>query len=273
MQESMEAMKKGLFDYGRVWMHDQPIYAAMDALPMVNPSMQLQPKIVWKLYYDGLLDRAIYDMKPMFSQHPPNPSNLILRDKKVETLEDLKGLKIRGFGKMSTNILAAWGCNPVSLISAELYPSLDRGVIDGLTSYADYAVAVKLWDVSKYWVMDPISAFSPDIGNYLNMDVWNSFPDDIKVIWTELVVEYENKYWAGDLAWSYTKARTELEAGGYEVYHLDPAELQRWKDAQEPVIAAAVKELEDQGIPGQKILDTIREVVDKHGYPGFTMYE
>ncbi|MEA5162724.1 TRAP transporter substrate-binding protein [Cereibacter johrii] len=54
----------------------------------------------------------------------------------LDTVEDLKGVKVRSPEGLIANVFAAAGANPVNLPSSEVYTSLDKGVIDA----ADYSV-------------------------------------------------------------------------------------------------------------------------------------
>ena len=54
----------------------------------------------------------------------------------VRTLEDMKGLKIRGTGKIA-DTLKALGASPVPLEMVDVYEALRRGVIDGVMRPAE----------------------------------------------------------------------------------------------------------------------------------------
>lgn len=59
------------------------------------------------------------------------PMHLLLRDKPVETLDDLGGLRIRSAVDF-IGPLAAFGAEGVTMPMTETYPSLEKGVVDGV---------------------------------------------------------------------------------------------------------------------------------------------
>jgi hypothetical protein len=98
--------------------------------------------------------------------------------KPVKTLEDVKGIKIRSVGVM-TEVIKALGGVPVPLEMVDVYDSLRRGVIEGVTvdlstlKYWKFAEVTKYvtadWQlgtgITFYWVMSKRkwNALSPDI--------------------------------------------------------------------------------------------------------------
>ena len=60
-----------------------------------------------------------------------SPINVIQTlNKPVKTLEELKGLKLRGTGRLG-DIVKALGATPIPIETPDLYDSLKRGVIEG----------------------------------------------------------------------------------------------------------------------------------------------
>ena len=64
----------------------------------------------------------------MFSTSPPNVLQTL--SKPVKNLEEIKGLKIRGQGRIA-DIVKSLGATPVPIEIVDLYESLRRGVVDG----------------------------------------------------------------------------------------------------------------------------------------------
>jgi len=77
------------------------------------------------------------------------PYNLICR-KKVETLADMKGLKIRTAGVVHSEWAKLVGATPVNVPSSEMFTGLDKGQIDCTMMGANDMKARSLWDVAKF---------------------------------------------------------------------------------------------------------------------------
>jgi TRAP-type C4-dicarboxylate transport system substrate-binding protein len=80
--------------------------------------------------------------------HTP-PYNLFC-NKPIQTLDDLKGKKIRTPG----GAFAAWaqsvGATPVNVPSPEMYSGLDKGALDCAANAGDELKSRSLWDVAKH---------------------------------------------------------------------------------------------------------------------------
>ncbi|MCS4504218.1 ABC transporter substrate-binding protein [Arhodomonas aquaeolei] len=100
--------------------------------------------------------------------------------KRVDGLADLKGLKMRipGFGG---KIMSSLGVNVQTLAAAEIYPALERGVIDATEFVGPYDdERLGFWQVAKnyyypsWW--EPSAMFSI----YVNKDAYDKLPDSYK---------------------------------------------------------------------------------------------
>ena len=74
--------------------------------------------------------------------------------KKITTLEELQGLKIRTpQGDSYMAIWAALGANPTPLAYSELYTSLQQGLVDGHDNMLSNVVSVKFYEQAPYIMM------------------------------------------------------------------------------------------------------------------------
>lgn len=75
--------------------------------------------------------------------------NLICRTK-VETLADLKGLKLRTPGPIHADWARSVGATPINVPSSEMFTGLDKGQIDCAVMGANELKTRSLWDVAKF---------------------------------------------------------------------------------------------------------------------------
>ena len=78
------------------------------------------------------------------------PNMLLMANKPVRTMADLKGLKIRTPSRNGGKILEAWGAAPVSMPATDIYNAMQTGVIDGAMIDATTLQTFKLGEVTKY---------------------------------------------------------------------------------------------------------------------------
>lgn len=73
----------------------------------------------------------------------------------VNTIDDLKGLKIRSVeANLYLDYKAALGMNPTPLAFSEVYTSLSTGVIDAAANTLDSFVSNKMYEVCDYFLMN-----------------------------------------------------------------------------------------------------------------------
>ena len=102
----------------------------------------------------------------------------IWSNKKIESLEDVKGLKIRTAG-LTAESLSKFGASPVSMASEDIYTGMQRGTIEFVSTPVHYGFG---WhEVTKY-VIKPKFTVGGASDWIVNLDSWNALPDDLKEI-------------------------------------------------------------------------------------------
>ena len=155
----------------------------------------------------------------------PEPGEVFLHSKKkIETVKDLEGLKVRTSGD-GGEILARLGVSTIFLPGGELYEAMQRGTIDAF----EYAGLSTNWsmhfdEIAEYVILSPVRAPSDPHVWFVNKDSWNALPDDLKVLvqnviarWTQEQQNFESHY---DI-----EALQNFKDAGCEVYDL-PKEVE-----------------------------------------------
>ncbi len=180
--------------------------------------------------------------------------------KEVKTIEDLKGLKLRAPGGPPTTFLKNVGAAPMNIPSPELYTSLERSVIDGYVFDWTGIAAFKLQEQTKYILDCGISTAAS--WNAMNLDKWNSLPDDVKAAFEaesgmEGVKEIST-YW--------DNAKNELASTVFKdkISTLSPEEKARWQEQANKVAQDWIKEMDSKGYKGQEIYNKYVELAAKY---------
>lgn len=98
----------------------------------------------------------------------------------MNSLDDLKGKKIRVYAKSQADFLSALGAQPVNMAFAEVYSALERGTVDGAVSGPDAIPGLRLYEVAKY-VTDLQLGQSP--GHLIvSRKSWDALPADLKKV-------------------------------------------------------------------------------------------
>jgi len=109
------------------------------------------------------------------------PNLLLMADKPVRSMQDLKGLKIRTPSRNGGRVLEAWGAAPVSLPATDIYNAMQTGVIDGAMIDATTLQTFKLAEVTKYVTQ----GMQPTISSFfliMNRDSFKDLPDSQQAV-------------------------------------------------------------------------------------------
>lgn len=91
----------------------------------------------------------------------------------VKTVEDLKGLKIRGSGG-GVNIIEIAGGTPVSMPPSDATSALERGTLDCVLGSVAWLTSFGYIDVVDSVIQSPMGMGGPPIMMYVNRDIWES---------------------------------------------------------------------------------------------------
>jgi TRAP-type C4-dicarboxylate transport system substrate-binding protein len=181
-----------------------------------------------------------------------SPINVIQTlNKPVKTLEDLKGLKLRGTGRLG-DIVKALGATPIPIETPDLYDSLKRGVIEGALLPLETLKGFKTGEVQKYatasWKVGSAYCFYV----LMNKQKWDSLPADVKKVINEFSKEFFER-WAVEWNNIDIEGREYFTKQGGQIIPISDAEAARWIKAAQPVIDDYKKDLLSKGYKAKEI--------------------
>lgn len=153
----------------------------------------------------------------------------------VKTLEDISGLKVRvQQNPLLVDMWAALGANPTPMAVTELYTALETGAVDGQESTAPFNYGSKYYEVQQY-LSNTRHNYNPQIV-LIGKPFWDKLTPDEQAMITEVAREtaIEQRQISREAQVSALQA---IREAGNTVTEIEPAELQRMKDAVRPVIA------------------------------------
>lgn len=116
----------------------------------------------------------------LFNTSSP-PYNLLCRDKRVENLDDLAGLKVRAVGSYGP-LAAHLGATPVNITYGEIFEAMQRGQIDCAMNDSSQVKALQM-DFVKYVTDVPLGTFQSIGFVVVNKDIWDGFSPQQKEAW------------------------------------------------------------------------------------------
>jgi TRAP-type C4-dicarboxylate transport system substrate-binding protein len=211
--------------------------------------------VYWRLYEQGLFADEYNEMVMLGAMVFP-PGGIMTRTRKVSTLEDLVGLKLRVTGPLQNDVIKALGATTVAMSIDQLYQSLDKGVIDGYAAAFTAIRGFRLYEVTKYYTQAPLNSSTSAL--MMNKQVFEQLPDVAKAAITKNSGEPLSRALGQasdrEVARALADIRQLATQGKAELISLTPAEEQRWRERINPVVEEWAKSTPD----GEQVLDAFR---------------
>ena len=231
-----------------------PVMGILD-LPLGYPDGKLASLVAYEFLKSGGY-RELQDVKVLYV-HATGPS-LLHTVRPIRTLEDMRGMKIKGTGN-TAKLIKSLGGVPVMMPMVDVITALQKGVIDGLFCTAQYLKLFKLADIIKSTTLCYGVAPTTTFFVVMNHKRWEALPPGVKAILENINEEWVNIH---GTAWetadrqglAYSKSR------GNTVISLSPQENARWQRAAQPVINNYVSNIQD----GEEYVRKIRGLINRY---------
>jgi len=187
------------------------------------------------------------------------PYQIMSRKGKIETLDQISGVKLRSSGGVQETSVDNLGAVPVAIPAPDLYPALQRGTIDGTLFNLPTAAGYKLQEQLEYST-DNLNLGLFPVLYVMNEDVWQTLPEDIRTIIIDTAMEVLPTVLEADKK-GMEDFRVGLEANGGGLYQISDEQLALWNERLLPVREDWIQRLEAQGKPARAIIDRWTELV------------
>lgn len=228
-------------------------------LPFLTQDAGAASETLWEIYPEHLAPE--YKGLKVLALHAHNGGLIHTANTKVETMDDMKGLRLRTPSPAVSEMLTALGATPQGLPPGEVYENVQKNVIDG---------TVFPWDPVKSFGLNEVLNYHLEAGSYtvpfffvMNERKYNGLSDTAKSCIDQasgdaLVAKFGDWWDAWDAA-----GRKEAEDAGHTITELSPEERQRWREALQPVTEAYIAEIGERVDNAQEIYDVMRETLAK----------
>ena len=261
-KETLPGLGRNLFDFGAIWLGRYPAELPLLQLPTM-PAVTSKPGVLMSAAND-LAKNKFYEKEQqknntVFIYFISQPPYELISVKKVKTLDDLKGMKVRTSGTAHAQLFNAIGSVPVQLPGTEIYGALQTGVVDACNFDFIGTVDWSFHEVIKYGLEIGVGC----TGGYFAMsrDSWNKLPQDIKNLIRQIasdVPAWHQNYISGTIQ----KRVDSMESRGIRFGSLSKTDKARLRSlAKEKIWSQWVKK-QKAGIPAQDLLDYFLERVD-----------
>lgn len=168
----------------------------------------------------------------------------------LNNIDDLDGLQLRAIGSALPSAFDMVGANVVSMPAAETYENIERGVADAVSWTFDGPVDYQLMEQLDTWTDPGVGAYTT-FAMWMNQDVYNDMPDDLREIVDEVREEFNSGVAMEQFAAATEEQCTQLIEfpNIADITAWDEADSQEWENlVQEDLIDAYISQAESDGL-------------------------
>jgi TRAP-type transport system periplasmic protein len=232
-------------------------------LPFVPPRRALVGSKAIEDFSAENLNEEFRDVHPIcFSC---SDRGIVHTNRPVQTLDDLKGLRLDVRTRFTWEAVQALGANSMLMPSAQLPLAITRHIVDGSILPWNMVPALKLYDLLK--VHTDFADYSLSTTTFvlaMNKVAYDGLPADLKKVIDDN---------SGQVAAGMAGTMWDLQAGsvidmvgrrGDPIVTLAPDAVEPWRKATEPVINTWLRQMKARKIDGEKLLASARTLFDKY---------
>ena len=234
-------------------------------LPFMMTDPVATAKAYWEMVETDFQDHEYKDVK-VLGAWVHGPGQIHSTDG-VTSLEDMKGLTLRGPTRIINDLLSELGAEPVGMPLPAIPEALSKGVVKATVIPWEVTTAIRLSEL-----VNNHTEFAGDEALYtaaivlvMNKTKYEALPDDLRAI-----IDAESgaklSAFATQVMWDMDAPAREIAVNaGNSIVELDEAEVARWKEASQPVIDRWIADMDAKGIDGAALIEQAKSLIAKHG--------
>ncbi len=268
LRNELEGVQMGLVDIGCIILVFEASRLPLQTMVYSMPFSCSDPLIVAKVYQQmeqefpefatdyatkynqQLLGMGVSDQYGLYSTKP------------ITSLADMAGMKIGAAGVNLTWIEGS-GAIGVQTSLNDTYQNLQTSVCGATIQPTHSCLNLKVYEVAPYY-LDANLNVVPFNAITANLDSWNSWPEEVKAIMTEVgsqYLAYESEY----ISQVHAQDLQFMQENGVQVDTLDREAQVAWAASLNDVVAAQIKLLNDAGYRGNEIVARYYELLKENG--------
>ena len=173
--DQFDAVGDGAVQFMGGWSGIAPIFL-VSSLPFLAPTVE-DTRALYEAsrpYYEAALANA----NQVFLFATPWPPSGLWGNVPLDTMEAIKGVRIRTYDANGTLTLREAGAAPIQLSWADTVPQLSTNGIDGVLTSADGGAASQLWELQSHFT--EVNYASPLQVVHINRDVFEALTEEQK---------------------------------------------------------------------------------------------
>lgn len=168
----------------------------------------------------------------------PWPTQYLHLKVKADSLDGLKGIKVRVPDKNAADMLNAAGMSGILIPWGETIPALASGAVAGVSTSAVSGVDGKFWEFLKY-IYPTNHVWSSQIVT-VNADEWKKLKPEHRQAIEQVAKRLEPEFWAVSVK-ADTDSLARLKEGGMEVVEIPEPMMKEFRARTAPLLDAFLK--------------------------------
>ncbi|MEY2736091.1 MAG: hypothetical protein RLZ58_1500, partial [Pseudomonadota bacterium] len=235
-------------------------------LPFMMNNAEATSKAYWE-YVQTVAQDEFKDTH-LLALHVHGPGMFHTVDKQIKTVNDLRGLKMRGPTRQVTKLLASVGATPVGMPLPQIPDALSKGTINGAVIPWEVVPSVKVHELTKFHSEFPANApalYTTTFVMAMNKAKYESLPADLKKV-IDNNSGLATSGWLGKTQQSNdVPSRKVVADRGNTIYQITPADAAEFVKRSSQIDDEWVADMNKRNYDGKKLLETAKALIAKHG--------
>lgn len=234
-------------------------------LPFMMTNAEATSRAVWD-YYEANAKDELRETH-LLAAFVHGPGNIYTAKKKIESLADFRGLKLRAPTRQTNKMLAMMGATPVGMPVPAVPEALSKGVIDGAVIPHEVAPSIKMDELAKFAAETDRSFNALYTAVFLvsmNQAKYDSLPADLKKVLDANSGGEVSGLFGRTMSEADAAGREKLVAGGVAINTIPVAELQKWQIASAELDNQWAKDMDGKGADGKALVKAAQDLIKKY---------
>ncbi len=227
-------------------------------LPFMVEDARAASCAYWKMFDEHMKDGEFKDVKVLGTWvHGPG---IFHTSDPVETPADLKGMKIRGGGRMVNKLLELAGATPVGMPISSVPEGLSKGVVDGTTVPWEVTTALKVSElVENHTEFKGPALYTMTFALAMNKEKFESLPKDLQKVIDDNSGLNFSVFAGGTQADADGPARELAVDNGNNIVTISDAK--EWEALVKPIYKTWVADVKKKDLDGQARIDQAKALM------------
>ncbi|MGA7986464.1 MAG: TRAP transporter substrate-binding protein [Burkholderiales bacterium] len=230
------------------------ILTRMGELPGGGPTATINSLAYSKIHWKYFQQAGEYKGVHLLGVFSHGPGQIFNSRRAINSVEDLKGLKIRTGGGVADDMGKAFGASLIFKPAPQSYELLKEGVADGVFFPLESPKSFHLEKLIHYATIFPHGFYYSTFGFFMNEDKWNKLPQQDRAALEKISKDYVAR--AAGKMWDDADAQglAAIKQADVKITYASPAFEKAMHDKAQPIIQEWIKQANAKGVDGAKAL-------------------